>query len=70
MAETKQATINLPEGMDAAKVKAILDSYQKKSTTQGAKNKAKREATTLLINAHDVEYKAFLVQTKKANGVS
>ncbi len=68
MAE-KQATINLPEGMDAAKVKAIIASYEKKQKTQGGKNKAKRDAVKNLIAAHDAEYKAFLAAAKKKYGV-
>jgi hypothetical protein len=69
MAE-KQATINLPEGMDAAKVKAIIASYEKKQKTQGGKNKAKRDAVKSLIAAHKPEYDTFLAAAKKRHGVA
>ena len=69
MPDTKQATINLPEGMDAAKVKAIIASYEKKQKTQGGKNKAKREATKNLITAHAPEYATLLAAAKTKFGV-
>ena len=71
MAEIKQATINLPEGMDAAKVKAIIASYEKKQKTQGGKNKAKRDATKVILTKYAAEYATALAAAKiKFNVVS
>ena len=70
MPEIKQATINLPAGMDATKVKAILASYEKKSKTQGAKNGAKRDAVKKLIDAHKPEYEGYLKTAKTTRGIS
>ena len=70
MPELKSATINLPEGMDAAKVKAIIASYEKKQKTQGGKNKAKRDAIKSLQEAHKAEYATLLAAAKVKHGVT
>lgn len=66
----KTTTIDLPEGMDASKVKKILESYETKQKTQYATGKAKRDAVQGLIKRHQPEYDQLLTAAKRKHGVA
>lgn len=70
MPEQPTPKVVLPPGIDATKANAIIQSYLKKSKTQGAKNAAKRAAATRLQKAHKPEYDGYLKEEKKVRNIT
>jgi len=56
----QKVEIEVPEGMDAAKLKNLIANYETKRVKNSAKNKARRNAMTKLIKAHQAEFDGYL----------
>jgi len=64
------AEIQLPPGVKASDVNKILAQHAKKQKKQKAGGKAKREAVSNLIKAHEAEYDTLLEKAKAKYGVT
>lgn len=60
---------NLPQGMDAEKVKVIVARYEKNQINYQKLGKARRDAVNTLIEKHPSEYSTLLAAAKKKHGV-
>lgn len=55
-----KAEIEVPEGMTAEKLLQLVTSYEEKRVTNSVRNKARREATQKLVNAHKPEFEGYV----------